>query len=92
MQSLQRDSSTKNTCEKLILVSGPTQEQVDPDLSDFVVLVPYNKPLYQEKEKDTSATQPNSLFGVGIAILVTAFLAFLTGLLQRLLKLLDLVG
>jgi hypothetical protein len=34
-----RDRSTKNTCETLILVSGPTQEHVDPDLSDFVVPV-----------------------------------------------------
>jgi hypothetical protein len=39
MQSLQRDRSTKSTCETLILVSGPTQEHVDPDLSDFVVPV-----------------------------------------------------
>jgi hypothetical protein len=39
MRSLQRDRSTKNTCETLILVSGPTQEHVDPDLSDFVVPV-----------------------------------------------------
>ncbi len=39
MQSLQRDRNTKNTCETLILVSGPAQEHVDPDLSDFVVPV-----------------------------------------------------
>jgi hypothetical protein len=38
------------------------------------------------------ATQPNSLFGVGITILVTALLHFLTGLLQRFLELLNLVG
>jgi hypothetical protein len=37
-------------------------------------------------------TQPNSLFGVGITILVTALLPFLSGLLQRLLKLLDFLG
>ncbi len=39
MQSLQRDRSTKNTCETLILISGPMQEHVDPNLSDFVVPV-----------------------------------------------------
>ncbi len=39
-----------------------------------------------------SATQPNSLFRVRIAILVMEFLTFLTGLLQRLLKLLDFLG
>ncbi len=39
-----------------------------------------------------SATQPNSLLGVEITILVMALLPFLTRLLQRLLKLLDLVG
>jgi hypothetical protein len=39
-----------------------------------------------------SATQPNSLFGVGIAILVMALSTFLTGLLQRLLKPLNFLG
>jgi hypothetical protein len=39
-----------------------------------------------------SATQPNSLFGVGIAILVTAFLPFLTRLLQCFLEPLDFLG
>ncbi len=36
-----------------------------------------------------SATRPNSLFRVGIAILVMAFLTFLAGLLQCFLELLD---
>jgi hypothetical protein len=36
--------------------------------------------------------EPNSLFRVGIPILVTALLPFLTGLLQHLLKLLDFLG
>ncbi len=36
-----------------------------------------------------SATQPNSLFRFGVAILVTAFLTFLTELLQCFLKLLN---
>ncbi len=39
-----------------------------------------------------SAIQPNSLFRVGIAILVTVLLPFLTGLLQGLLKLFNFLG
>jgi hypothetical protein len=39
-----------------------------------------------------SATQPNCLFSVRITILVTAFLTFLTRLLQRFLKLLNFIG
>jgi hypothetical protein len=39
-----------------------------------------------------SDTRPNSLFGVRITILVPELLPFLTRLLQRILKLLDLVG
>jgi hypothetical protein len=54
MRSLQRDRSTKNTCETLILVSGPTQEHVDLDLSDFVV--PVQQAVVPGKEKDTRVT------------------------------------
>jgi hypothetical protein len=39
-----------------------------------------------------SATLPNSLFRVGIAILAMAFLTFLAGLLQRFLELLNFLG
>ncbi len=39
-----------------------------------------------------SDTQPNSLFRVGIAILLMAFLTFLARLLQHFLKLLDFLG
>jgi hypothetical protein len=39
-----------------------------------------------------SGTRPNSLFRVGIAILVMAFLTFLAGLLQHFLELLDFLG
>ena len=39
-----------------------------------------------------SATQPNFLFRVGIAILVMAFLTFLARLLQHFLKLLNFLG
>ncbi len=38
------------------------------------------------------ATRPNYLFRVGIAILITAFLTFLAGLLQRFLELLNFLG
>ncbi len=39
-----------------------------------------------------SAIQPNSLFGVGITILVTALSTFLTRLLQCFLEILDFLG
>ncbi len=75
MQSLQRDRSTKNTCETLILVSGPTHEHVDPDLSDFVVpvqqaVVPGKGERYQSKSE--SFGQPEffwaAIFGILLGV------------------------